>query len=83
MGTQTPKIDSRCMQGLSGSEKDQDGSPRDGERNLKLSNLLWMFSRKVRHAEVIGSGDPKKVACRAKNRAAGKALGKMARRLWP
>ena len=41
-----------------------------------------MLSRKVRDAEVIGSGDPKKVARRAKNRAIGKALGRMTRRLW-
>ena len=57
------------QQGLSGSEQDQDGSAQEGEPNLKLSHQLWMFSRKIRDAEVIGSGDPKKVARRAKNRA--------------
>ena len=50
--------------------------------NLKLRRLLWMLSRKVRDAEVIGSGDPKRIARSAKNRTVGKALGEMTARLW-
>ncbi len=41
-----------------------------------------MLSRKVRDAEVIGSGDPKRIARSAKNRTVGKTLGEMTARLW-
>ncbi len=45
---------------------------------MKITRLLYKLARVSRDIEVVSSGDPKKVARRAKNKVLGRAL----RRLW-
>lgn len=48
------------------------------------SSILYRFSRFLRDAEVVSSGDPRRIATRAKNKAIGRTLAKSSwwRRLW-
>lgn len=41
---------------------------------MKLTSLLYRMARLSRDSEVISSGDPKKVARRAKNKILGRTL---------
>ena len=51
---------------------------------MKLSRLLWAWSRKTRDLEAISSGDPNNIARRSKNKVLGRGLGRAGvwRRLW-
>jgi len=46
---------------------------------MKITRLLYKLARISRDAEVVASGDPKKIARRAKNKVLGRTLF---RKLW-
>jgi muconolactone delta-isomerase len=48
------------------------------------SGIFYRLARIFRDAEALGSGDPKRLATRAKNRALGRSLARSSswRRLW-
>jgi muconolactone delta-isomerase len=51
---------------------------------MSLSSSLFRAARAARDIEVVSSGDPKRIARRARNKAVGRALGRAGvwRRLW-
>jgi muconolactone delta-isomerase len=51
---------------------------------MRLAPFLYRLARTVNTGEAIASGDPKRIARRAKNIAVGRALGRggIWRRLW-
>jgi hypothetical protein len=53
-------------------------------RRRRLATRLFRLARQVNDVEALASGDPKRVARRAKNKVIGRLLGRLGfwRRLW-
>lgn len=49
---------------------------------MRLSTLLYRLARMQNDAEVLSSGNPKRIARRAKNKALGRIMGKFMRPLF-
>jgi muconolactone delta-isomerase len=51
---------------------------------MNLSRFLYRAARAARDIEAVSSGNPRRIARRAKNKAIGRALGRAGvwRRLW-
>jgi len=49
---------------------------------LRLSSFFYRAARTSRDLEALGSGDPKRIVRRAKNRTLGRFLARLLRPLW-
>lgn len=56
--------------------------PRRRARLMRLSGLLRRSSSTIRDLEVLSTGNPERIAKRAGNKAIGRALGRVTRKVW-
>lgn len=49
---------------------------------MSLSRMLYKAARTTNDVETLASGNPKRIARRAKNKAVGRLMGPAWRRLW-